>query len=161
MAGTSIVARSILLAIVACSCAGRSAPEPESAHGGAVAVKWVEKPRVAIDGLGCEVWGGDGEGLAAIWSEVLHVTVSNPTETDLHVTKVSWKVEQTQLESVAEPDVSIGPGEKRSITVSDHLTPDELERLRRYDCVDVTVEVSTGEAGGTLLATKRVVPGFC
>ena len=108
-----------LAAILVTGCAERAAatfaPPPKT-------------PLIEIQAFGCDVWGGDGEGLPAIWSQTLEVKV-NAQGAPLVVEHASWSIEQGLVEGAHKKPRTVQ--EQASLLLTARLPLDSLRALRK------------------------------
>jgi len=84
---------------------------------------------VELESFECEIWGGDGDGIEAVWSQELTLVARNPRDEVIAVEGVSWTLNGELREVMALERSIQGGGEERFI-LDAHLTYEELQRLR-------------------------------
>lgn len=88
---------------------------------------------VSLEDLSGDVWGGDGEGLPAIWEVVALLEIENRGDEAIQVQGGTWRMPlgERPLQGRIEPKpFDLAPGESRQVSSSAYLPVDQLEIIR-------------------------------
>ncbi len=121
---------SLILAVCLCAFAARA---DEVADEGGPPPEASSQVRISLDRLGCDVWGGDGEGLPAIWDLVAELRVHNRGDDAVRIEAVSWQMvvgEATVRGRLEGEAFELAPGESRRLISSAYLPLPQLRILR-------------------------------
>ena len=104
---------------------------------------------VEIEAYVVEVWGGDGDGFEAVWSQELTVIARNPRAESVVVEGIAWTVGGELREALALEREVAGGGEERLI-LNAHLGLEGLRFIRGLgDTAELAIELRWRDLDGS------------
>ena len=113
--------------------------------------------------FGCDVWGGDGEGLPAIWEVLVAVRVRNHGEEPARVEGMSWTLhlgeQRVEGEYKGEP-IEVPAGAWVNLDTARYITLEQLDRIREgvRSAADRTPRQLAGQVDFSVHGAARFTP---